>query len=262
VAEQHRRFWEPLLSSRDSANIVVQPENRGTANGMLLPLLHIIARDPDARIVLLPSDHHVRDEAVLAECLQKAVARLDHVRDEIILLGMEPDELDPELGYIVPGVSCGYGLREVSSFAEKPSETRARELMIEGALWNVFILAVRARTLLQVFERAMPSVVASMKAAVAREMAASSVNAVQQLYRTLPAVDFSRDVAQKNASVLRVIAVPPCGWSDLGTPKRVGQALLRVSSRNRTEARSTWSAHLNLAIQHARMSGAGAVAAH
>jgi mannose-1-phosphate guanylyltransferase len=66
VASGHRRWWLPLLREMPTANVIVQPSNRGTANGILLPLLHIMARDPDARIVLLPSDHYVRDERVLA----------------------------------------------------------------------------------------------------------------------------------------------------------------------------------------------------
>jgi len=55
VAEQHRRWWEGPLWSLPPQNIIVQPENRGTAAGLLLPLLlHIEARDPQARVVVLP----------------------------------------------------------------------------------------------------------------------------------------------------------------------------------------------------------------
>ena len=66
VAEQHRHWWQPALTPAEHANVIVQPRNRGTANGILLPLLHIMRRDPQARVVLLPSDHYVDDEAVLA----------------------------------------------------------------------------------------------------------------------------------------------------------------------------------------------------
>src|ERR1700733_5838750 len=72
VASRHRRWWRPLLAEVPAANVIVQPRNRGTANGILLPLLHIMARDPDARIVLLPSDHHLYEEHVLAAALREA----------------------------------------------------------------------------------------------------------------------------------------------------------------------------------------------
>jgi hypothetical protein len=74
VASRHRRWWGSMLSRIPSANVIVQPMNRGTANGILLPLLHIEARDPDARIVILPSDHYVRDELILVTALAPALS--------------------------------------------------------------------------------------------------------------------------------------------------------------------------------------------
>jgi len=103
VSQQHRRWWGPGLSALPKANIIVQPRNCGTANGILLPLLYILTRDPEARVVVLPSDHHVRDERVLAASLQSAAQELSMRRDDILLLGILPEEVDPELGYIVPG---------------------------------------------------------------------------------------------------------------------------------------------------------------
>jgi mannose-1-phosphate guanylyltransferase len=257
VAEQHRQFWEPQLDSVHAANIIVQPANRGTATGILLPLLHILARDPDARIALLPSDHHVREESVLGDHLCKAVSLLEHARDQIILLGMEPDELDPDLGYIVPGARHRTGLHSVQTFFEKPSDVQARELMLQGALWNVFIMAARGRTLLKVFTNAMPATVAAMREAIAIDRLTHQHNAILTLYRMLPDVDFSRDIAQKHERELCVIAVPACGWSDLGTPRRVGQALLRTPAATpRLGARAArWGGLLNLANQHALISG-------
>ena len=77
-------------------NVIVQPQNRGTAIGLLLPLLHIARRDPHARVVILPSDHYVRDEAVLARALRRAVTRLANDAENLWLLGIAPEEADPE----------------------------------------------------------------------------------------------------------------------------------------------------------------------
>jgi mannose-1-phosphate guanylyltransferase len=57
VAAEHRRWWEPTLWTLPGENIVVQPQNKGTATGLLLPLLHILRRDPNATVAVLPSDH-------------------------------------------------------------------------------------------------------------------------------------------------------------------------------------------------------------
>jgi mannose-1-phosphate guanylyltransferase len=52
VSQRHRRWWEPALAGVAAANIIVQPRNCGTANGILLPLLHIMERDPEACVVI------------------------------------------------------------------------------------------------------------------------------------------------------------------------------------------------------------------
>lgn len=253
VAQQHRRWWEPALSSMSSYNVVVQPDNRGTANGILLPLLHILDRDPEARIVLLPSDHHVLDEQVLARSLEQAVAQLSDRKREVLLLGLEPEEVDPELGYIVPGDDDGYGARSVERFVEKPSDALARGLLRAGALWNAFIVVARAQALLDLFSYRFPDVVANMQAVVAHDCCnPQEPVAARHLYGTLPQIDFSRHVLQGSESPLRVLSVPPCGWSDLGTPERVARTLQRVTVEEAgfDESLFPLNGHLNLAAQH------------
>src|ERR1700692_649609 len=120
VATHHRHWWHAALADEPASNVVVHPSHRGTANGILLPLLHIMARDPDARIVLLPSDHHVSDEQVLSAALAEAVRKLEARRDQVLLLGISPEEADPDLGYIVPGSVDGCAVWTVSRFVEKP----------------------------------------------------------------------------------------------------------------------------------------------
>ena len=96
-----------------ASNVIVQPENRGTANGILLAFLHIAERDPSAQIVVLPSDHHMQDEPTLAESLRWALAHLRVGPHQVLLLGIDPEEPDPELGYIVPGDRSRDGTFEV-----------------------------------------------------------------------------------------------------------------------------------------------------
>lgn len=252
VAQEHRRWWEGSLGAVPAANIIVQPKNRGTANGILLPLLHILERDPDARIVLLPADHHVRDEAVLAQSLRSAVSRLKTYKREIILLGIAPDEIDAELGYIVPGKADAYGIRRVELFVEKPSVQRASELIFEGALWNAFIVVASARALLEMFTRRFPEIVAEMQAVVAHDCAdPQQPIAAAHVYESLPDIDFSKHVVPGFEESLRVVAVPSCGWSDLGTPKRVADTLRRTTDYRGAAREISFPlrGHLNLAEQ-------------
>jgi mannose-1-phosphate guanylyltransferase len=253
VAAQHRRWWEGPLWSLPAQNVIVQPENRGTAAGLLLPMLYIAARDPQARVVVLPSDHHVRDEAALARSLRQAAARLRVEEREILLLGMSPDEPDPELGYVVPGASDGRGGFHVSQFVEKPPLTLARTLIDRGGLWNSFILAGRAGAFIDLFTRRCPQIVCDMRNVV-RSADPHAALAVNDLYARLPELDFSRHVLEGEVQSLRLLPTPACGWSDLGTPRRVGEALRRLAHEERAlQPTQEPAACLNLAAQHARL---------
>ena len=260
VAAQHERWWREQLRELPRDNIIVQPDNRGTANGVLLPLLTILERDPQARVVLLPSDHHVRDEWRLARSLSFAAAPSESPYPQIVLLGLEPRCADTQLGYIVPRLEEGRIDHGVERFVEKPDAVCAAALVEQGALWNTFIIAADASALLALFERRCPDIVAYMRGAL-RDAAdvGPRHEALAALYRLLPELDFSRSVLQGQEACLRVLSVPECGWSDLGTPDRVAEALDGLRRRESRPARALdRGVLLSLAAQHHQLSLAAA----
>lgn len=105
-------------------NVMVQPQNRGTA--ILWPLLKIASRDPKAIIVLLPADHHIREEEAMSASLRQAADLAADHRESIYLLGAEPEGPEPDLGYIVPAHRSGHEPATVLRFIEKPRPGRAR----------------------------------------------------------------------------------------------------------------------------------------
>lgn len=255
VAEQHRHWWLTQLGGMPAHNIVIQPRNRGTANGILLSLLSLFDQNRGARIVLLPADHHVREESTLACAMRAALDQLQPCSEEILLLGVEPEEADPELGYMVPGSPDGRARLRVVRFVEKPTILEARELIGAGALWNSFIVASTVHGLLSLFARGNPDIVHAMRRALRWDrLAPGSASAVGALYDELATVDFSRDVLAKQISHLRVLRVPSCGWTDLGTPERVARVLHRTPRRADEESRAPAS-NLSLAAQTERLRG-------
>jgi mannose-1-phosphate guanylyltransferase len=264
VAAQHRRWWSAQLGDLDAANVIVQPQNKGTAIGMLLPLLTLLDRDPKARVIVLPSDHHVRDEARLARALRHAAAPPEGDRAEIVLLGLEPTIADSQLGYIVPRRAGVRTHHAVERFVEKPDAARAQRLLEQGALWNTFIMAADAQALLKLFERRCPEAVAAMRAAIrGARTGGDAGRALAELYETLPDLDFSRSILQGQEQHLRVLPIPDCGWSDLGTPERVVEALSALPARPRDAARTPMARDvlLSLAAQSGAMGRAQCAAA-
>lgn len=253
VAAEHRRWWRDALVSLPPQNVIVQPRNCGTAVGILLPLLHILTRDPHARLVLLPSDHLVQRESVLAESLAAALAQLSWRHQQTLLMGLEPEEADPELGYIVPGEPDGRDAMRIVRFIEKPPLVQTCELIRNGALWNAFIVVASAQALLELFRARIGAIVAALAMAVRADREDAHGCAVQALYEQLPTVDFSRDIIAGQEEAFRVVAVPQCGWSDLGTPQRVAEALRRVPQPQIGSRLRSGVAVLSLAAQHRRL---------
>jgi mannose-1-phosphate guanylyltransferase len=262
VAQQHREWWaesRPLLEALENGNLIVQPRNLGTGIGILYSLLHILAKDSQAHVVLLPADHYVRDEATLNGALRKALERLERSADRPVLLGLQPDEADTDLGYILPGDPDPLGGNAVARFIEKPGYSVAREIIDAGGLWNTFIMVGAARMLLELFMPRHAALVMEMQVSLAKGQTAGSPTgswpALLSLYDRLPELDFSRDLLEGRAADLCVLRVPPCGWSDLGTPSRVGEIVRRFASDQAADRdlvdRQRVSAHVNLAAQHA-----------
>ena len=227
VAEEHRPFFEPEVAGLAPENVIVQPRNRGTAAGVLLPVMSILERDPDARIAFLPSDHFVAQERVIQASLRLALASLDEAEGGLTLLGITPDA--PEIGYgwIVPAASDRL-LRPVERFVEKPQASVAVGLFATGALWNSFLFAVKAHTLLGLFAERLPELRAGFERAFAGDRRGLTAR-LAALYSELETRDFSRDVLEGIERRLRVEIVPPCGWTDLGTPARVKACLASMS---------------------------------
>jgi len=255
VAATHQRYWRDLPATLPRSNIIVQPRNRGTAHGILLALLHILERDPHARIVFMPADHYVRDEPALALGLSQLASHMQAHQRDLLLLGIEPDELDPELGYIVPGDGTSDAIRPVGQFVEKPSLQRARELLGRGALWNSFIFASHGTSLLDLLRSRMAATVESMAHAVQQAVRLGRNDLLDALYDSIESVDFSRGIVEGAEARLRVLAAAACGWSDLGTPQRVRDTLRRLpeARRERPPFAPMLPALMNLARQNAQL---------
>ncbi len=256
VAQQHHRWWSNMdqLTALPRGNLIVQPRNLGTAIGVLYSLVHILSQDSQAQVLLLPSDHYVADEAVLQRSLTTAREFVSRCPDEPVLLGLQPDEPDSELGYVIPGPVDAFGRRTVARFVEKPELPVAAQLVRGGGLWNTFIVAASARSLLNLFLPRFASIVMEMQVIVGNALqhqTASGWPAIVDMYTRLPTLDFSRDLLEGREAKLRVLPVPSCGWSDLGTPHRVGETLRRLPGERVSRSHADLAGYINLAARHA-----------
>lgn len=219
VAAAHRFWWQKELSHLPPTNIVVQPENRGTAPGILLPLLRILSRDSEATVVVLPSDHFVGDEGVIRGALFDGLEVVHRHRSRVVLLGIKPQSVDLDYGWITASRGSHGPVRKVSRFIEKPRRITALRLMRDGGLVNSLIFVASGAGLLSMFRKTVPALVDAFQELPHNGMCDASE--ICDLYRNLPTSDFSKSVLQSDPRGLWVAPVSNSGWDDLGTPMRL-----------------------------------------
>jgi mannose-1-phosphate guanylyltransferase len=225
VTATHERFYTPLLADVRSNQIVVQPQNRGTAPAILFALLRMAQNGPNDTVAILPSDHYVSDDARFMAYVD---AGFDVVRarpDVVVLLGLAPDRPETEYGWIEPAEPLagrpGWTAYGVSRFWEKPAQELAEALLERGCVWNSFVMVGRVGTLLALIDRALPSLgreFLPIQRFLGTPMECTVADAV---YQRLPSMDFSRSVLSTSAAQLAVVPVHGVAWSDLGRPERV-----------------------------------------
>jgi|KBSSwiStaDraftv2_1062776.scaffolds.fasta_scaffold101448_2 mannose-1-phosphate guanylyltransferase len=226
VSSAHRPWWTAELLDVPPANILAQSNSRGTAPAILLALRHILEHDHDPTILVFPSDHGIDDESTLAGTLSDAVAIAEEHRHDLVLVGARPVGIENDYGWIVPE-NPGSDSSRVRAFVEKPAPGRTSSLIRQGALWSTFMLVASGPALLQRYLRIAPSLVGRIWRAGWKPWTEDALN---RAYAGLPDLDFSRDILQPCAHRLRVVSLPKCGWTDLGTPERLATWIDRKKS--------------------------------
>lgn len=230
IAKEHFHFEEVRrqIVSRPPECVVIQPENKDTAPGILLPLMYLYKRYPDARVALFPSDHFVLEEDVFMRHVDQAFRIVEWDGSRIVLLGMKPNEPDPDFGYIVPGESMddsGGAGRKVDLFVEKPAMEMAERIVRRGALWNTLVLVFRCQTLLDAIRQTTPELYRSFQPILQAIGTPDEHRVIEQVYRGLRPTNFSKSVLQtlpyEQRQSFLVLPVRGVTWNDWGTSSRL-----------------------------------------
>ncbi len=232
VASHHQpQLWDRLAPHHEQA-IIAQPRNRDTAAGIFLPLAYIGARDPEATVIILPSDHFVHPQEVFLTAIQRAVAVVQRQQDKLVLLGVHPDTAETEYGWIRPGNSVGriegQEVRHVTGFREKPDAQGAQHLLRTGGLWNTMVIAVRWSTIWRLGWRCFPTMMAHFEEFRPHIGTDRELCALNSLYDVLPSANFSTDVLQEALDSLVVMELRGVLWSDWGSERRIVETLQRI----------------------------------
>jgi mannose-1-phosphate guanylyltransferase/mannose-1-phosphate guanylyltransferase/mannose-6-phosphate isomerase len=177
------------------ARLVLEPCARGTAAAIALAAL---AAAEGELLLVMPSDHHIEDEAAFRAAVATAVAL---ARDGwLVTFGIAPDRAETGYGYIRRGEPLAAGAYRAARFAEKPDRATAEAWLAEGGWdWNAGIFLFAREALLGALSEHAPEVLA----------------AVEGDFAAAPNASIDKAVMEKAAKVAIVPAT--MGWSDIGS---------------------------------------------
>ena len=211
----------------DPGAILIEPEGRNTAPAVLAAAHYIAQHDPDAMMLVAPSDHVVPDGAAFRSAVDTGLQAAGAGR--IVTFGISPDRPETGYGYLELAAPAADGqATDLKRFVEKPDLATAQAMLEKGNyLWNAGIFLFSVRTILDAFKTQAPDLVAPVSAAV------DTAKADLGFLRLAPepwgqAEDVSIDYAVMEKTPDLAVVPFTAGWSDLGD----WDAIWRVAERD------------------------------
>ena len=222
------------VSGLEQGNVIVQPSNKETSASILLPLLHVLRRDPEACVVIFPSDHFIIEEKRFMDNVAAAAEFVDRHSKYLLLLGVELHEFYRDYGWIETSMKIadieGCEVFRVKRFLEKPSTQKISTVQQEHCLLNTMVFVGAASMVLRKFRLLTPSVFHAFKKIDASLLSPHEAATVKEVYSTLPSVDFSAAILEHDAHGLAVLRVRDVYWSDWGNPERIRTDIARLKN--------------------------------
>ena len=222
------------VAGLEERNIIVQPSNKETSASILLPLLHVLRRDPDACVVIFPSDHFIVEEKRFMENVAAAAEFVDRHSKYLVLLGVELHEFFTDYGWIETSMKIadiqGCEVFRVKRFLEKPNSQKISTVQQEHCLLNTLVFVGAASMVLRKFRLITPAVFHAFKKIDADLLSPHEASTVKEVYSSLPSVDFSAAILEHDAHGLAVLRVKDVYWSDWGNPERIRADIARMKN--------------------------------
>ncbi|XDZ70369.1 mannose-1-phosphate guanylyltransferase/mannose-6-phosphate isomerase [Alphaproteobacteria bacterium LSUCC0744] len=201
------------------AEVIIEPVGKNTGPAVLAAAIHLASNDPNAIMLVMPSDHYIPNVQAFTDMVEKSANNLQ--KGQVICFGVMPDQPETGYGYIRIGDQDGV-VKQVLGFTEKPTKERAEAFIKDGGyLWNAGIFMMRAGELLAIAAEIQPQMLEVAKRVVE--------NAVKDLdflrldsaaWRDMPADSFDYAFMEK-IKLIGCVAFEG-KWSDLGNWQAVG----------------------------------------
>lgn len=210
--------------------VVLEPAMRNTAPCILYASLKIQKENPDAVIVVAPSDHWIEDEQAFIDNLQLA---FDYAQNEDVLmtLGIQPTFPNTGYGYIEYGTQDKNPIKKVFHFREKPDYETAKTFLQSGNfLWNAGIFIWSARSVVNAFQKFQPEMYSLFEKGIADYNTPSEKSFIEENYASSDNISIDYAVMENAENVFVVPAA--FDWNDLGTWGSLHDKLAKDANNN------------------------------
>ncbi|GEC79884.1 mannose-1-phosphate guanylyltransferase [Flavobacterium aquatile] len=210
--------------------ILLEPAMRNTAPCILYASLKIKKQNPEALMVVAPSDHWIEDEVEFGENLKQCFDFCEN-EDALVTLGIQPTFPNTGFGYIEFDKSDENSLKKVNQFREKPDYESAKSFLEAGNfLWNAGIFIWSVKSIISSFEKFQPQMIALFMNGYNDLNSASEKIFIEKNYAIAENISIDYAVMEKANNVYVLPAT--FDWNDLGTWGSLHEKLPKDQNNN------------------------------
>lgn len=223
---QYQKIVEQQIEKIDPVkklNIIVEPERKNTAPAIAFAVKflegnHLI--QPDASLLVLPSDHYIEPEEVLLSYLEKTLPLIE--THHLVLFGITPTKPETGYGYIQKGKNVGPHSFQVSRFIEKPETKKAEEYLVSGEyLWNSGMFAFSSHLFWRQLSILAPDIFSLVQ---------GDLPQIVNQFSQMPSISFDYAILEKTKETL--VCPLPVIWSDVGCWDSIYDMLEKDQNQN------------------------------
>lgn len=218
----HELYKEQIMQQLPDLSedqILLEPSRRNTAPCIAYAAYKILKKNPDANLVVAPSDHLILKEDIFRKKIKTALQAAKE-NDWLITLGIKPSRPDTGYGYIQfnrESIDARYkDLHKVKTFTEKPSHELAVTFLESGEfLWNSGIFIWSLKSILKAFHKYLPEIDELFKNGSDTYFTQQESKFVKDAYTVCTSISIDYGIMEKAGNVF--VIESDFGWSDLGT---------------------------------------------
>jgi mannose-1-phosphate guanylyltransferase len=198
------------------ANILAEPSRKNTAPCVAYMAFKLIQLDPDATMIVAPSDHYVTDDEEFQRVSLQAMGFVEHMKS-FLTLGIKPTHPNTGYGYIQhEAIAVADNVFKVKTFTEKPNNELAKAFIASGDfLWNAGIFVWPVKQILKAFEHYQPEMYELFAAETTCFNTPEEKQALERIYPLCTNISIDYAIMEHANNVYVIPA--SFGWSDLGT---------------------------------------------